>query len=218
MDFSLHAYERATDDQLIFLDCDMIVKDYIGSIFADNADLFLTVKHGVVPINGGFFALIKSEKTFYFLKDWAKLTTDITNDPTLLEYAKRHSGGPGQHALLTMIDKTDISEGLCHAIYSNQSFSIRFLPCSLYNQTNLVPTSSASKVLHYKGSWHRIFLKGNGEAEKLRESPKHYWDMHNLWQNMLRAEQEELGCNLLPWKARYRQAKSRLSRLIQSKY
>jgi len=210
MDLWLQAYQMMEDEHLAFLDCDMIVRSPIDDVDWDGSDFIFTIKNEVIPINTGAVFARKSEVTQQFLKLWRDETDRITRNCNNLKIACEKAGGADQYALLQIINLPQLSLGLHNIAIDTDSAKIRFVDCSIYNETNVVPLSGPAKILHYKGRWHRIFLKGSGVSDKMDADRENFLAMWQLWQDMLREEEEAIGCRLLPWKARYRLAKAKL--------
>lgn len=211
MDLWAAAYDLVDSDNIIFLDCDMIIRENLENIFDEMFDIFVTVKSEDIPINTGFVAIRKSSSLRNFIHVWVEKNNYLCEDQVRLANACSQAGGADQFALLDLLDTWRPQTGRQKVFLEGKEIDVLLAPCSIYNETALTSLSGPAKVLHYKGRWHRILLKGGGYEEKKSENPEYFFDMLRLWQRMLRQEEKQIGCRLLPWKARYRLAKAKLA-------
>jgi hypothetical protein len=201
MDLMTFAHDVANTNNILHLDCDMIVRDEIDLTDYEPFDFLFTIKNEEVLINTGFFAMKKTPGTRKFIEHWALLTREIAESKVRAAEAVRQNGGPGQHALVQIIGAPSPSVSSCELEFGNSHIKVGFASCSIYNETNLVCRSSPAKILHYKGTWHKVFLEGRG---LIKGDFQKYVYMYNLWKNMLKEEEEESGIKFLPIQSRGR--------------
>jgi hypothetical protein len=183
MDFVRSALDVVDEERVVFLDCDMLVRAPLDFDWNENDDILFTVRNHRIKINAGFFALQNESATRAFLNEWSQRTKAICSSKTELERAAQLSGGPGQHALLQIIGEPDLPYCNKTIICNGSDLKISFLPCHLYNETRVVPLTSAARIFHYNGTWHKVFWKGTGNVKGCRES---YTRWYKLWINTLK--------------------------------
>lgn len=202
LDFWCKALQRANTNIVTFLDADMIVRDSLANALPPDADILITAKEEAVPINTGLVIARCHHNVLVFMEEWRKTTAQLAANPDVVNMDFSNTGGIDQHTLLSLLGTDKPSLGT-YFVKTNE-FGIRFLvaPCSVYNETRSVPLSSPAKVLHYKGAWQRIILKGKGyNSGRTKEASK---EMLDLWFTMLKQEEQELSTRLMPLAARLR--------------
>jgi len=177
----------------------MIIRDNLDFDEFGHFDLLLTVKKEALPINTGVFAIRKSHEGEVILSRWRSLTYDICKSDALVRDSVQSSGGPDQHAILGLIRGVGDAFTYRRVPIEGSTALIAFAPCEIYNQTNPVFETSEAKILHYKGTWHKVFLEGKGI---IKGDLKKYIYMYNLWKRMLREEEQEAGVQFLPMQCR----------------
>jgi FkbM family methyltransferase len=199
--FWLAAMERTQADEIIFLDCDMIVRSSLRDALPSLADALFTVKDEKVPINTGLVIIRRSDRTQAFMTEWDRVTQQVCRQ-TSVDYST--SGGPTQHALLLMMGTERPEPGNITVEAGGNSVAIHLAPCAIYNETNSVPLSSPAKVLHYKSGWRKILLNGSGYTRTRPQAAS--MEMRRLWREHLLAEERATGLRLLPTMARLKSA------------
>jgi hypothetical protein len=209
MDFVRSALEIVDDQRIVFLDCDMLVRAPLDFEWKAIDDILFTVREGRIKINAGFFALQKNSRTLSFLNDWSERTRKICSDKIELERAAQTSGGPGQHALLQIIGDPGLAFSNSTVSCNGHTVELHFLPCSLYNETYVVPLTGPARILHYFGTWHKVFWKGTGNV---KGDYNNYREMYYLWMDTLRREEVLSGTTFEPWGSRN---KIRIKKLLR---
>ena len=159
------AARRHAGENLIFVDVDMLVRKDVEHFFSEDFDLAFTYKDSeIYPINTGTFLTRGTATTAAFFDRWEKETKKIMQDKELLRRATIHDfpyGAPDQMAFYEMIQYQKGKKRYQVTIEGTQ-LSCAGFPCEMLNETNSVPITETTAIIHYKGGWHNILLNGRG--------------------------------------------------------
>ncbi len=176
-----HAASTVTSPALCMLDCDMIVVRDPTKYFSLPFDVGFTVKNEKFPINTGTLLLRNSPAALKFLRVWREKTSDLLTQQDMIRLASSPDypyGGVDQMAFHRLIDYSARKEYYCINIDQTQ-VTLKTLPCTELNETNSVPLNENQYILHYKGGWHSIILKGTAFTRNRRFSDCQ--EMHRLY-------------------------------------
>jgi len=177
------ACQQLNDEVLCFVDCDTAVRLPIEHFIDDSFDVLYTWKDEKFPLNTGVVILKNSLQAKVFLKQWLSLTEDIIHDPIRLENAIKENGAADQQALYEMLNSNEFASVIEATI---QDVPIRFkgVPCKYLNETNSVPITEDTHIIHYKAGWQPILLEGAPFTKNrgMRECKP----MYDLWHQVYR--------------------------------
>lgn len=190
---------------IAFIDADTLVRGSILEVLPKAFDLVFTWKDERYPLNTGVVVVRDIPAVRHFMGVWLAKTRSICDSDAELKRAISESGGGDQQALFELMGRPDLRQ-----VHRIEGGAITFVgvPCSILNETNSVPLNTGAKILHYKGGWHNILLRGDRFTRNRpqRESQA----MYDLWHTHLAAEEEELGFRLQPISVRARKVARRL--------
>lgn len=166
------------NNPLCFIDCDTLLVKPIGEFFTSDFDVLFTWKDEPFPLNTGALLVRDGHTGCAFFEEWAARTERIVTDPRALSRALATSGGGDQHALREIIGFANYN-GLFKRRVGGQELTFKGLPCRLLNETNCVAITDDTHVIHYKGGWHPIILRGEGFSEHRPEEKCR--EMYDLW-------------------------------------
>lgn len=149
------------NELLVFVDCDMLVVKPFDDLLANDFDVAYTWKQGQFPVNTGFLAVRTGAVGAKFFEHWLEIMNSLLADETVLAAAVEESGAVDQHAFRLIVGFAAYEQQRTRTIDSQP---IRFLgiPCQFLNETNCVPISEVTRIIHYKSGWHPILLRGAG--------------------------------------------------------
>lgn len=190
MDMWTELLEGVNDENLVFLDADMIILKDISKFFEDSFDVGYTYYHnhitshgdaGKTPsgkhtrINSGVVLVKNREKGLQLFRTWK----DLTND--LIKSKKKKQGlFPKLRRLMNPIARNDhkylpwaewgsIDQASLSSILKTDDHSatitrdevqLKGSPCALLNETECRPISKETHIIHYKAGWRPILPDG----------------------------------------------------------
>ena len=87
-----------TNDDIVFLDCDMLVLQDISDIFNNDFDIGLTVRgNGSIPYNGGVVFAKNTKDAHSFMHLWNKTNIELYNDSKKHNYWRNTKGYAGMN-------------------------------------------------------------------------------------------------------------------------
>jgi hypothetical protein len=172
-----YAVQQYPNDYLCILDVDTLVIKGIQHFFDQDFDIIYTYKQGQFPLNTGVM-LCKGSNYPFFFKSWKEETFKIINNFKL--YNKANSpqypyGGADQMALFEMIQYKSDLQNYIITIKGKKLF-IKGIPCKVLNQTNSHKITDTTHIIHYKGGWQLILLKGQNFTK--HRSKNLSWEMY----------------------------------------
>jgi len=143
----------ACEDDVIFMDCDMVVLKDMTDAFELDFDIAYTVRNGGlgkrqrIPINGGVLFAKYNERTINFLNEWLTINNRMFMNPAFHRDWRKKYAGMNQSAFGYMLERTNY----CKAVS---------LPCSIYNvcNTEWADITENSRCLHIKSHLRRACL------------------------------------------------------------
>lgn len=173
------AARQCVGENLVFVDVDMLVRKDIYPFFKEPFDIAFTCKDGeIYPINTGTFLARSSNAVIQFFELWERETKKITEDDVLRRRATNHDfpyGAPDQMAFYEMI-KYEQGKRQYRVRVGEEALTCVGFPCEILNETNSVPITEDVAILHYKGGWHDILLKGRNFT--FRRTKEKSWEMY----------------------------------------
>jgi hypothetical protein len=149
-------------DRIVLLDCDALVARPIHRFFDDDADVVFTWKDEPFVLNTGVMIFRSGETAVPFFREWTQRCEAIVADPPALRRACAQSGAADQHSLREMIGFANY-DGRFDRDIAGRKTALRGVPCRLLNETNSVPISDDTHVIHYKAGWRPILFEGARE-------------------------------------------------------
>lgn len=208
LDHWLEALDRApANETLLLIDCDTIVRRPLDEYLPDEFDLIVTHKPEPARINTGVVAVRASPRAAAFFRLWRDETQHIAASRERFDEAMKESGALDQHSLLSLLGALDRStplDGRRDLAFAFGPIVVVGLACAVLNQTNSVPLASEARILHYKGRWHPVLLRGKHFTHRRTYRASH--EMYDLWLRSLRTCEAVTGLALLPasvWRRHY---------------
>jgi len=161
--WELACSRQPAGELLAFVDVDTIVlRDLAGFLSDPAVDVVFTWKDEHFQLNSGVLLARAGEGTRRFFGEWLRRTQEILRTPAL--YAQANSrdfpyGGGDQMALYQMLDYRPGQSRYAVSI-GGHTVHCRGEPCATLNETNSVPVTARTHVIHYKGGWQPILLDG----------------------------------------------------------
>lgn len=157
------ADDHAGEDRLCFVDVDTLVLRDLAPFFERSAaDVMFTWKPERTPLNTGVMLARGGSTARAFFREWEKRTAHILATPTLYAQANDFSlgfGGTDQMSFFQMIGYE--RERVDYEIdCGGERVRLHGVPCAQLNETNSRPLSDDMAIIHYKGGWQFILLKG----------------------------------------------------------
>lgn len=178
----LHCWHLAChlypDDPLCFIDCDTLLVKPIGRFLTPDFDVLFTWKNEVFPINTGVVLVRNGRTADPVFDEWATLTESIVTNSLALSKALAVSGAADQHALREIIGFVNY-DGVFTRTVLDRAVVFKGVPCRLLNETNCVPLTDETYIIHYKAGWHPIILHREEFSEHRPEDKCR--EMYNLW-------------------------------------
>ncbi len=154
--------DKYPNENLAFIDVDMIVLQNISHYFSKHFDIIFTYKNEQYPINTGVILCKNSDKTQLFFEHWKLETLKILNDSIALKQATDINypyGGADQMSFYHLIDyrhnKLDFTKKI-----DDVELNIKAEICEKLNQTNSTEIKEDTYIVHYKGGWQQILIHG----------------------------------------------------------
>lgn len=156
-----------SDDDVLFLDCDMIILQNLHSVLSGNYDIGITKRtKSRVPYNGGFVVVKNNDKARDFMLLWQDVNTKMYKDRLFHSKWRNKYAGMNQAALGYILEKEKFLA------------CINYLPCKIWNSCDddWKFLNAETKVIHIKGNLRRaIFSCSNNLAYR---RPLILWNNH----------------------------------------
>ena len=157
------ALRRHGDECLVLLDVDMLVIKPLDRFFVEHQeDVLFTYKNERWPLNTGILLVRPSPRVVGFFLAWAERTSEILRDPELVDQAASWEypyGGPDQMSFSQLINFRP-GQLRYNVACRGEQVTMAGVPCAELNETNSRPVTAQTRVIHYKGGWHPILLRG----------------------------------------------------------
>lgn len=175
------ACDAYPDEVLCLLDCDTIVRSSFSHFIDKDFDVLYTWKNERFPLNTGVVIVHSKNNTRKFMKKWLKLTEKIIANTVDLQTAIEMNGAADQHALFEILSTKDY-DGVIERNIEGETVKFKGVNCKYLNETNCVPITEDTNIIHYKAGWHPILLE-NAPFTKNRpqEACK---EMFDYWQRL----------------------------------
>lgn len=136
---------EATDDNIIFLDCDMLVLRDLSDVFNEDFDIGLTIKGtGSIPYNGGAVFVRNNTKAHDFIKLWNEVNIFLFNNRDEHNKWRNSKGyaGMNQAALGCLIET------------KKYDAKVKEFQCAIWNlcKNNWMNINENSRILHVKSA------------------------------------------------------------------
>lgn len=157
------------DQDIVLIDCDMMVLDDISEIFNEDFDIAVTRRSGDrerIPYNGGVICVKKSHKVNLFFNEFLRINNKMYKDREFHEPWRAKYAGMNQAAFGYMVENYDAD------------LTIMEIPCSIYNLcsedwSRFWKLQPHPKIVHIKGSLRNVCLS---ESKSVK-----YGDIRNIW-------------------------------------
>ena len=141
-----------------FMDCDTLLIKDIAHLFKDEFDIAFSVKKDVWPLNTGVLLLKLSLNSVKFLLRWQKLTLEILHDVNLYNQANIKDypyGGSDQMSFYKLINYQNEM-----MVFNDGKVVCKAYDSEIFNQTESKALSDTNHIIHYKGGWQPVLLRG----------------------------------------------------------
>ena len=171
---------EATDDDIIFLDCDMIVLRDLHDAFKMDFDVALTINGtGSIPYNGGAVFCHNTPAARDFIRLWNECNIELyDNTQKHLKWRTKYAG-MNQAALGYMLETnavkvTDITSKHRKIKAYKSVVNIRRLPCSIWNvcKNDWRNINDKMYILHVKSALRTAVLDPRASIYYWRAFPK----------------------------------------------
>jgi hypothetical protein len=142
---------RATNDNIVFMDCDMLMLREISDVFNDDFDIGLTVNGtGSIPYNGGVVFVKNTPAAHAFIELWCDVNRYLYNHPAEHNIWRNKKGyaGMNQAALGCLLET------------KKYDAKIKKYQCSEWNlcRNNWRKINTESRILHVKSELRRAVM------------------------------------------------------------
>ncbi|MCK4325489.1 hypothetical protein KAW55_01895, partial [bacterium] len=146
------------DEVLCLLDCDTALCSNISSFIDRSFDVLYTWKDERFPLNTGVVIVESKSQVCKFMKCWLKRIEEIIANPADFERAKELNGAADQHALSEILNAQNY-DGFIEKKIEREAVKFKGVACKYLNETNSVPITEDTHIIHYKAGWHPIILE-----------------------------------------------------------
>jgi hypothetical protein len=153
----------APDGPTCLLDSDVLVLRDFSHFFGEATDIVFTDKLGLFPLNTGVMLVNNSARVRIFMEDWLKKTLEIIRSPEQLAVATSINypyGGADQMAFHLMLHYQP-GQYEYSFLTDEGEVVLQSVPCELLNETRSTPLTKHHHIIHYKGGWRNIILRGD---------------------------------------------------------
>lgn len=189
-----HACKLYPSENICFIDCDTLLVQSISEFFEDKFDVLFTWKDEKWPLNTGVLLVKNSVGVQKFVEEWSKKIGDIVNDSRALDGAYKSSGGGSQHVLKLILDTEDY-DGFIERNICGYKLIFKGIPCKILNETNSVPITKETHIIHYKGGWHPILLDGKPFSQNRPEKTSR--EMYDYFNQTLDKAKQYISKNII---------------------
>ncbi len=188
-------YSATSDEQIAFLDCDIVLRRPLDDFFRHGFDVAYTYKTHVDenldwPLNTGVILARRGEGAGRFFDLWSRRTTEIMGDDQAMSRAAGEWGAADQAALGEMLG-TRRAEDYA-ATRTREGITFVGFRCAELNETRCVPLMDSQHAIHYKGRWRPVLPDGRftrwRPEDKCREQYDLWRRLYERWHKR-RAEQ-----------------------------
>ena len=148
LDLWLEALER-TEDDIIFIDCDMLILKNLESAFDTDFDIGYTKRtKGKPPYNGGVVFVRNTEPAKEFIKTWSRINNKMYANPEMHTPYRDKYAGMNQAAFGYIMEKKEYTAKL------------KEFPCKIWNacDDDWRDISTETRVMHIKSGLRRQVL------------------------------------------------------------
>lgn len=143
---------KSTDENVIFMDCDMLVLKDISDIFNHNFDIAYTKRTKArIPYNGGIVFVHNNENSIKFMEIWKDINNQMFNNRNFHNIWHKKYAGMNQSAFGYILENKKYDANL------------KVLPCAVWNACNedWHSIDEKTRVVHIKGGLRRSVLNYN---------------------------------------------------------
>ena len=149
---------RHEGEDLCLLDTDTLVTGEVAAHLPAAAQIAYTVRPGKWAINTGVM-LVRGAHTAAFFAAWRDLTIEIVESDDQSAAALRQYGGMDQMSFARLV-QYDQGMPTTQVEAGGHTFTCTALSGDVLNQTRPVDEPTTAAILHYKGAWQNLLLKG----------------------------------------------------------
>jgi len=149
------------DEELVFIDTDIIFVGGISEVFNNAFDIAFTPLEGVrykYPVNTGIIFIRHNTVTRSLIKNMGEHISNIVRDPVENSISVERYGGADQAAFCRVLDYK--SDGRIAAHLVVRDVKKLELPAAFYNNFEAIENIGRTKIIHLKGSWQTILFSG----------------------------------------------------------
>ncbi|PCI21358.1 hypothetical protein COB64_00545 [Candidatus Wolfebacteria bacterium] len=174
-----HAAKQYAGENLCFLDVDILITKDITHFFDElYFNIGFTYKDEHYPLNTGVLLSDGSNKGINFFTSWKQKTMEIINDEILFAQANNTSlpyGAADQMSLFNMLKYQKENDQYNIFLLGNDT-CFKGIPCRMLNETNSTSISFDTHIIHYKGVWQDVLIKGMNFSRY--RTKKDSWEMY----------------------------------------
>jgi len=140
---------KKTDDNVVFMDCDMIVLKDVSEAFNYDFDIGYTVRtNSSIPFNGGVVFVKNTKKAIKFIETWKEINKQMYDNYTFHMPYRNKYAGMNQASFGYLLEK------------KNYDAKLKPFKCDIWNacDDNWRNISKDTKVIHVKGGLRRSVL------------------------------------------------------------
>lgn len=147
---------KETTDNIIFIDCDMLVLGDLSSAFLSDFDIGYTKRTSSrIPYNGGVVFVKNTPQAIEFIELWNKINKKMYNDYSIHRPWRDKYAGMNQAAFGYVLEK------------EKYNAKLKSFPCAEWNACveDWVKINDNTKIVHVKGGLRRAVIgqrPGNG--------------------------------------------------------
>lgn len=146
-----------TEDNTVFMDCDMLLLQDISSAFENDFDIAYTVRTSAkMPMNGGVVFAKPTEGARKFLHAWNDINDKMFANPTFHHPYRVKYAGMNQAAFGYLME---------HPV---EGVKLLRLPCAIWNSCSedWNKVNASTRIVHVKSVLRKVVLGGNRSAYK----------------------------------------------------
>jgi len=194
-----------TDEDFIFMDCDMLIIRDMSDAFEHDFDIGYTERHPVrnnkrIPINGGVMFIKNNERSRQFLQRMMEINDEMYVNPNFHGRYRMKYAGMNQSAFGYMLENP-----------KEHNAKLKAFPCQIYNVCNTEwhIFDENSRAIHYKSALRRAALGQPDrnitpmmtpfvklwkfyESEMLKESPKTKPTLDKMLKEKIHAKRKKI--------------------------
>jgi hypothetical protein len=160
--------EKCDDEDIVLIDCDMMVLNNPEAIFKNDFDIAYTVRGtGGIPVNGGVIFVKKNERSLDFFRQFKIINDKMVLNPTFHQQYRDRYAGMNQAAFGYMLEQ------------GKHQAKMITVPCNPYNicKNDWLKVNEKSFIVHVKSDLRRAVL----HPLPLPPAYQRYRKLYDIW-------------------------------------